>query len=182
MCSASTCAIPTTAGWRFGTGARRSARALGADGKVAYVILAPKDVTEEMRREETVQLLTDHSPDKISRVDTEGVYRYVSPASEAITGWGGRGAAGRPVAEFWHPDDRPGVERIIDTLAAGEQMTTSSFRFRQRTAATSGWRRHRRPSATRVGGSSRSRARAATSPDAATWRTGCDARRRCTGR
>jgi PAS domain S-box-containing protein len=94
-----------------------------------------RDVTEQVALAESESLhrvVTEASGDIISRISGDGVYRYISPASERILGFAPAEVVGTPWVDYLHPDDRVEEKAAIDRLLAGERSITFTARFRHR--------------------------------------------------
>jgi diguanylate cyclase (GGDEF)-like protein/PAS domain S-box-containing protein len=113
------------------------------DGGVLGALVYCRDVTEQRRTEsalarseEQYRDLAEHSSDVVSRTDTQGVYRYISPSCARIYGWAADELVGRPVTDFVHPDDRAAHSALRARLRAGAPDQVSETRMRR---AQGGW-------------------------------------------
>lgn len=89
-------------------------------GKVESVIIISRDITAQKRTdlalresEQRYRLLADHSSDMIARIDPDGVFAYVSPAAERITGYTPDELLGR---NFEHLVPREEIPRIYQEI------------------------------------------------------------------
>jgi PAS domain S-box-containing protein len=111
-----------------------------AGGRVAQVTLtfmdikARKEVEEALRAsEEHFRLLADNATDIIARLSLEGVYRYVSPACQALLGYTPDELIGRSSRELVHPEDLPAVRAFhIALLQQCDAATTTAYRLRRK--------------------------------------------------
>ena len=97
-----------------------------------------EDITERRRlesimreSEERLREITDNMMDMVIRVDTDAVFRYVSPSHEKVLGFRPGELLGTSAQELIHPDDREEVvRRLRETLRAGIGKMT--FRCRHK--------------------------------------------------
>ena len=90
------------------------------------------------KREQRFESLMRHSSDITTITGPGGVFRYLSPAIEAVLGVSPAAALGRPMHELMHPDDRV---RHAAALAALWQAPGESVTFQARFAHVGGgWR------------------------------------------
>ena len=92
-----------------------------------------RDITEQVALAESEllhRLVTDASGDIIARISGDGIYRYISPASERILGLCPAEVIGTPWVDYLHPEDRAEEKQAIDRLLAGERSITLTARFR----------------------------------------------------
>jgi PAS domain S-box-containing protein len=75
---------------------------------------APADKTDMIR------WLFDNSGDLMHVVADGGVFRLVNPAWEHLTGWTEAELIGRPIADFIHPEELPGVRERVARSRPGE--------------------------------------------------------------
>ena len=84
------------------------------------------------RSEDHFRALIEHTSDLTLIVEDTGVIRYASPSVERLLGYSGVQLAGRPLAEFLHPDDvvvlQTDAERAAET---GPADATAGQRWRQ---------------------------------------------------
>jgi PAS domain S-box-containing protein len=76
-----------------------------------------------------IRLLFENSGDKMILVGPDGRIALVNPSWEQATGWRERQAAGKPFADFFHPDDLPGVRARVAANAPG-QLVESEVRLK----------------------------------------------------
>lgn len=80
-----------------------------ADGR-PFSACVTRDISEQVALSESEALhrvVTEASGDIIGRISGDGVYRYVSPASQRILGYTPEEVIGTPWTDYLHPDDRP---------------------------------------------------------------------------
>ncbi len=101
----------------------------GADGRVSGLRWLFRDVTERRRREEEFRALVLHSPDPVSRIDTQGRLLYANPVIEDLHGVPVKRMLGKTLREVGAPDAAAGAgEEAVDrVLRSGEEQT---FEFR----------------------------------------------------
>jgi PAS domain S-box-containing protein len=104
------------------------------DGR-SFSACVTRDITEQValaQSESLHRVVTEHSGDIISRIGGDGLYRYISPASERILGFAPVDVIGTPWVDYLHPDDRDEEKQAIRRLLAGERSITLTARFRHR--------------------------------------------------
>jgi PAS domain S-box-containing protein len=102
------------------------------DGR-SFSACITRDITEQValaQSESLHRVVTEASGDIISRISGDGIYRYISPASERILGLCPAEVIGTPWVDYLHPDDRAKEKQAIDRLLAGERSITLTARFR----------------------------------------------------
>jgi PAS domain S-box-containing protein len=102
------------------------------DGR-SFSACVTRDITEQValaQSESLHRVVTEASGDIIARIGGDGIYRYISPASERILGLAPVDVIGTPWADYLHPDDRAGEKEAIARLLAGERSITFTARFR----------------------------------------------------
>ncbi len=103
-----------------------------AEGR-SFSACVTRDITGQVALAESELLhrvVIEGSGDIISRIGGDGIYRYISPASERILGFAPADVVGTPWVDYLHPDDRAQETAAIDRLLAGEQSITFTARFR----------------------------------------------------
>ena len=70
--------------------------------------------------------LVEASTDAIALVDRQGIIRYESPSGMRVLGYLADELIGKSALESIHPDDLPGVERLLTDLAATPGMRISA--------------------------------------------------------
>jgi PAS domain S-box-containing protein len=109
-------------------------RQADVDGR-SFSACVTRDITEQVamaQSESLHRVVTEASGDIISRIDGNGIYRYISSASERILGFAPVEVIGTPWVDYLHPDDRAEEKAAIDRLLAGERSITLTARFRHR--------------------------------------------------
>jgi PAS domain S-box-containing protein len=97
-----------------------------------------EDITERRRlesimreSEERLREITDNMMDMVIRVDTDAVFRYVSPSHEKVLGFRPGELLGTSAQDLIHPEDREEVvRRLRETLRAG--IGNMTFRCRHK--------------------------------------------------
>lgn len=85
------------------------------------------------RRERRMEALLEHSTDRISIVDDEGRYTFVSPATERLFGYDPENLEGDVGLEYVHPDDRDRVDAAFQrTVENPGEVSTIEYRYRHR--------------------------------------------------
>jgi PAS domain S-box-containing protein len=105
-----------------------------ADGR-PFSACVTRDISAQVALAESEALhrvLTEASGDIIARIGADGVYRYVSPASERILGYTADEVIGRSWLEYRHPDDQVRQKEAADRLRAGERSITLTTRARHK--------------------------------------------------
>jgi PAS domain S-box-containing protein len=102
------------------------------DGR-SFSACVTRDITEQValaHSESLHRVVTEASGDIISRISGDGIYRYISPASERILGLSPADVIGTRWVDYLHPDDRAKEKQAMDRLLAGERSITITARFR----------------------------------------------------
>lgn len=80
--------------------------------------------------ESTLETLPLHSTDLLTLLDEQGVIHYESPAIERLYGYEQDELVGKPVADYFHPDDRQRVMEAFGAVIEGEAHHTESVEYR----------------------------------------------------
>ncbi|QUD90178.1 PAS domain S-box protein [Phenylobacterium montanum] len=99
-------------------------------GEPKHYIAQVLDLTKRMEAEARYQLMAENTTDMIVTSDMRGRPTFVSAACTAMTGWTVEGALGRNTADFAHPDDLPGLQKVFARTAAGESGLRVRWRGR----------------------------------------------------
>lgn len=91
--------------------------------------LAQRALVESERR---YRLLAEHVTDMISRHTPDGTFLYVSPACQTLLGYEPETLLGRPVYDFFHPEDLPAIQHSHRVVLARPIIFTVSYRIRHR--------------------------------------------------
>ena len=105
-----------------------------ADGR-PFSACVTRDISAQVALAESEALhrvLTEASGDIIARIGADGLYRYVSPASERILGYTAEEVIGTSWVEYLHPDDRAKELEAGKRLLAGEPSITLTNRARHK--------------------------------------------------
>ncbi len=101
------------------------------------IIIVSTDVTHLRRleqmlrnREDEVRTLTEHASDCITRLAPDGTIRYASPSSERLFGIRPDDMVGTSTYNFVHPDDIPPLRQFHESILAGEQPGSITYRHR----------------------------------------------------
>ncbi|HEX7467123.1 MAG TPA: PAS domain S-box protein, partial [Methanobacterium sp.] len=73
-----------------------------------------------MENEKQLRIITENMQDHVGLVDTQGIFRYLSPSVTVALGYGPQELIGKPIFTFLHPDD---LER---TKSAFQRCITTS--------------------------------------------------------
>lgn len=82
--------------------------------------------------ESSLRFFTDNSTDMIVTSTTDGVRRYVSPASFKLLGYTPEEMLELRALQLMHPDDRARVEQTVRDMAAGKADPVCSYRARRK--------------------------------------------------
>jgi PAS domain S-box-containing protein len=82
-----------------------------------------KSATRAADKSEMIQWLFENSRD-LMHVGKDGVFQLVNPAWCELTGLTEQELIGRPVIDFYHPDDHAGVRHRVATMQPGESSET----------------------------------------------------------
>ncbi|MEI8206412.1 MAG: PAS domain S-box protein [Kiritimatiellales bacterium] len=120
---------------------------LDARGTVCGAVLVVRDVTEEYGQREQLRdseakyrLLVDHSSDLIWNLNELGVFTYVSPSWQRVTGYVPAAITGTSLESLVHPDDFPFCQDHLQRMIQFDE-TLASLEFRVRHADHS-WHWH----------------------------------------
>src|SRR5436190_22905679 len=76
------------------------------------------------------QLVLERVHDLVTVMDPLGTIVYASPSWNTLLGWDPEAIAGRPFAEFVHPDEHEATAAALDELRAGKPVDASTARLR----------------------------------------------------
>ncbi|WP_316821246.1 PAS domain S-box protein [Pedobacter gandavensis] len=100
------------------------------------------DRTQQIRAENALfiseqrfKAMVQNGSDLIAIVDTNGLYKYVSPAVTAILGFDPELMLGKHIFEFIHPDDQEETRRQFNQIKKHKQVPIPLFRFKNNQGA-----------------------------------------------
>jgi PAS domain S-box-containing protein len=85
-----------------------------------------------LESEAQFRLLAENASDIITRITTETLLLYISPASETLLGYKPEEMIGRSILEIIHPDDHPQLTRLLTSGPAEPTVYTITFRARSK--------------------------------------------------
>lgn len=101
---------------------------LGSDGSPKHLIAQVQDLSAERESEGRYRLLAESSTDVIVTSDLNGRTTFVSPSSEAVTGYTSEERMGHEPDNITHPDDIDELREAFRNLKAG--LTSQRVRWR----------------------------------------------------
>ncbi len=123
----------------------RTAIGWGAAGALLLVIFTIMLMVNTLRlrraerrlsaKERQYRLLAENATDLITTHDAEGVFIYVSPMSEQLTGYTPEEMLGRNVYAFFHPDDIPYIKQRHEQLLLEDTTVALTYRFKIKNGA-----------------------------------------------
>jgi len=97
----------------------------------AGILLWRKSVHQRIRaKDEELQLLSAYTSDVITRHDTQGLYKYVSPGMYSLFGYAPQDLLNQDPYAFVHPDDGGMMKAIHSRALQTKQADTCVLRFR----------------------------------------------------
>jgi PAS domain-containing protein len=93
--------------------------ARGQDGAPKHFIGQIQDLTDQRAIENRYRLMAENATDVIVISDLNGVATFVSPASEAVTGYKPEERMGHSPKPISHPDDTPALYASFKNLLKG---------------------------------------------------------------
>jgi PAS domain S-box-containing protein len=99
-------------------------------GRIATTFGVLQDITDEVlaleavkKSERQYRLLTENANDVVAEISPSGVFNYVSPAVEAMSGYRADEVIGRSALDFIHPEDRERTrDRFGEALAQIDRL------------------------------------------------------------
>lgn len=109
-------------------GALEVAQAQQAAELIALALFKTRLLEELERRERRFKALLESSQDVVYIVSPEGLLRYVSPNARAVLGYDPEGYMHAEVSglAFFHPDDRPQAQALLQELLAAPGTTRTA--------------------------------------------------------
>jgi PAS domain S-box-containing protein len=108
-----------------------------ADGSPKHFIAQIQDLSAERHAEDRYRLMAENATDIIVTSDLTGATTFLSPASEAVTGYTAEDMMGRSPMAMIHNDDVEEVRRTFTSLVAGKPV--GRVRWRARHKVTQEW-------------------------------------------
>jgi len=115
------------------------------NGKVKYLLVVAKDITEQKKSEDKYRLIAETTSDLISiaTFSFKPVYTYISPSNTRLLGYEPEELIGKNCFDFLHPDDRKNLTPLLKKyismktkkLLTGKEHEIAEkieFRFRNR--------------------------------------------------
>ncbi len=116
-------------------------------GEIGGIVLAFTDITRQKEYEqrlhavetelresmERFRLLAENATDMISKFSPQGIFLYVSPASEGVLGYTPDELLGKSIYDLTHPDDVVGIARAAQEGYRKGQTYTITHRARRKT-------------------------------------------------
>src|SRR5687768_5910974 len=113
-------------------------------GGIKARLVVSTDITEKTRATRALELseqrfraLVQDGADLIAILETDGVYKYVSPASKSILGISAEDLIGKKAMDYIHEDDRERVQHHFDLLDHQKAIHIGPFRVKD---AYNNWR------------------------------------------
>ncbi len=107
------------------------------DGQQFHVIL--RDISERIKaqqqlqqQEQQLRLMMNNINDAVCLHDANGVYRFVSPASIAVTGYTPEELIGNSPYDYFHPNDYSVLLETNEAVRNEENVNPSIYRFRHK--------------------------------------------------
>ena len=85
------------------------------------VVAITRDVTDRVESELRYRLMAENTTDMIVTTSLEGHATFVSPSSEAVTGWSPGEMLGQRPTDFAHPEDVPLLQNAFRRVAGGAE-------------------------------------------------------------
>lgn len=101
----------------------------------AYQELSEQEQAKERALSEsqaTIQLLAENTSELIALSHANGYLKYVSPSWKKLTGFAPEEMMGRPLADFFHPDDLQRIQQIAENIRQNDSDYTVKHRIRHR--------------------------------------------------
>lgn len=88
-----------------------------------------RDITEQKKAEEELNLFFDLVPDMVCIASTDGYFKKINRAWEKVLGFSCEEILSTPIIEMIHPDDRDATLKEIDRQISGESATNFMNRY-----------------------------------------------------
>lgn len=105
-------------------------------GNITGLLAVGQDITWHINMQELLQasearyrLLAENSTDMITRLDSNGIYLYVSPSSRALQGFEPEDLTGESFYKYVHPDDLNLTRQNFEKVLQHGENVLSTLRF-----------------------------------------------------
>ena len=105
-----------------------------ADGSPKHFIAQIQDLSAERQAADRYRLMAENATDIIVTSDLMGRTTFLSPASEAVTGYTAEDMIGRSPLAMTHPDDVERLRHTFGRLLAGHPIERVRWRARHKTS------------------------------------------------
>jgi PAS domain S-box-containing protein len=112
------------------------------DNRMISVLSIVEDLTDLYKtqvalqdKDEKFRLLAENSSDIISRHTPDGIYIYVSPSMEKLTGYTQEEVIGKGAYDFFHPDDIKRIEESHLDILSTNSASKLSYRLKTKSGS-----------------------------------------------